>query len=149
MFSKIVVCISVLVLAAGLSGCATMGKQKDTQIQGLKNRIAVLEEQLQLKDEEIENLSQEVASLEKQAIVEAKPVVQQAPKKASQTSKTKQIQIALTNAGYNPGPIDGKMGKRTRQAIRDFQRDHNFTVDGKVGKETWGLMKQFLTMKAK
>lgn len=32
------------------------------------------------------------------------------------------VQQALTMMGYEPGPVDGMMGERTRGAIRDFQR---------------------------
>lgn len=34
----------------------------------------------------------------------------------------KQVQLALENSGFNPGPIDGKFGKRTYQAMVDYQR---------------------------
>ncbi|MCM8792068.1 MAG: peptidoglycan-binding protein, partial [Candidatus Omnitrophica bacterium] len=59
------------------------------------------------------------------------------------------IQIALKNAGYNPGEIDGKMGKQTRQAIRAFQKANGLVVDGKVGKRTWSLLREYLYKKAK
>ncbi len=32
--------------------------------------------------------------------------------------------------GYGPGPIDGKMGARTRAAIRRYQSDTGFEVTG-------------------
>jgi hypothetical protein len=41
------------------------------------------------------------------------------------------IQAALAALGYNPGPVDGIMGSKTRTAIRAFQRDEKLTVDGK------------------
>jgi hypothetical protein len=40
------------------------------------------------------------------------------------------IQRALAQNGYDPGPADGLMGMRTRQAIRKFQQDHGLKVDG-------------------
>jgi peptidoglycan hydrolase-like protein with peptidoglycan-binding domain len=44
----------------------------------------------------------------------------------------KRIQVALTGQGYNAGPVDGIVGKRTRQAIRQFQKDQGLPVDGEA-----------------
>jgi peptidoglycan hydrolase-like protein with peptidoglycan-binding domain len=35
----------------------------------------------------------------------------------------RQIQEALSSLGYYKGPVDGVFGRRTRSAIRHFQRD--------------------------
>lgn len=42
------------------------------------------------------------------------------------------LQLALMVLGYNLGPDkdDGKVGKYTRQAIKDFQKDHNLKETG-------------------
>jgi len=56
----------------------------------------------------------------------------------------KQIQKALKNAGYNPGSIDGKFGRQTREAIKDYQRANNLKPDGKVGKKTWKSLRKYL-----
>ncbi|MFA4991010.1 MAG: peptidoglycan-binding domain-containing protein [Candidatus Omnitrophota bacterium] len=53
------------------------------------------------------------------------------------TPTTKDIQTALKNAGFDPGPIDGKMGQKTRQAIKDFQAAKGLVADGVVGPKTW------------
>lgn len=45
-------------------------------------------------------------------------------------SLVQQIQRLLTRRGYKPGPIDGMMGHRTREAIRQFQQERNLRVDG-------------------
>ena len=42
------------------------------------------------------------------------------------------LQSQLAARGYDPGPIDGVMGERTRQAIRAYQRDKQMPVDGQV-----------------
>lgn len=39
-------------------------------------------------------------------------------------SEVADIQKSLIDAGYNPGPVDGVLGSRTRGAIAKFQ-DHN------------------------
>jgi len=45
-------------------------------------------------------------------------------------------QIALKELGYNPGPIDGVLGPATRDAIRQFQRDHGLAVTGQFNEAT-------------
>ncbi|MBP9733764.1 MAG: peptidoglycan-binding protein [Candidatus Omnitrophica bacterium] len=54
---------------------------------------------------------------------------------------TAEIQRALKKAGYDPGPADGRLGKRTKQAILDFQRAKGLKADGVVGKKTWAALK--------
>lgn len=55
------------------------------------------------------------------------------------------LQEALDICGYKPGKHDGMMGKRTRNAIRDFQQDANIDVDGDVGPQTRGALSQRLS----
>lgn len=143
-------CIAVLIFVfcmSSLSGCATPRKQKDLEIQGLRNRISVLESQIQIKGEEVVYLKDQLSKIktEKEALIQKKKVVPEVKSRPN----TKQIQIALKNAGYNPGPIDGKMGGQTRDAIRAFQRANNLVVDGKVGKQTWNLLGGYLYKKVK
>ena len=40
------------------------------------------------------------------------------------------IQAALRDAGYEVGTVDGRLGQRTRAAIRAFERDHGLPVTG-------------------
>jgi peptidoglycan hydrolase-like protein with peptidoglycan-binding domain len=53
----------------------------------------------------------------------------------TQTDRIKLIQSNLTKAGYNPGPVDGVMGRKTESAISAYQRKHNLTVDGMPSEE--------------
>lgn len=48
----------------------------------------------------------------------------------TETYSTADIQRALDAAGYDPGPVDGIMGRGTRSAIQAFQRDNNLSVTG-------------------
>ncbi len=56
----------------------------------------------------------------------------------------KEVQIALKNAGYYEGAIDGKIGAQSITAIKAFQADFDLIVDGVVGRQTWGEMKKYL-----
>jgi len=145
MLRRLVVSLVLLVFIGSLTGCATCKKQNE-EVTGLKNQVSVLESQVQSKDEEIGNLrealtktqEQETTSMQNRVIPEVKS-----------RPTTKQIQAALQNAGYNPGPIDGKMGKQTRDAVKSFQRANNLVDDGKIGQKTWSLLKDYLYKKSK
>ncbi|MDD5059646.1 MAG: peptidoglycan-binding domain-containing protein, partial [Candidatus Omnitrophica bacterium] len=110
--------------------------------QGLKNRVVALEAQLSEKDAEINSLKDALAQTESTERTELASEVKERP-------SNKQIQAALKNAGYYQGNIDGKIGKNTRQAIKDFQKANDLTADGKVGKKTWSVLKEYLDKKVK
>lgn len=57
---------------------------------------------------------------------------------------TKEIQTALKNAGFDPGTIDGKMGPKTRQAVKEFQKTKGLNPDGVVGPKTWAELGKYL-----
>jgi len=50
----------------------------------------------------------------------------------SSFSLVRRIQKALSLQGYNPGPVDGRPGPRTLQAVRAFQKDLGIAVDSKL-----------------
>lgn len=66
----------------------------------------------------------------------------------SSAPSAEQIQAALKNAGLYDGSIDGKIGPRTTKAIEAFQAQSNLKVDGKVGSQTWGKLKEYLNVAA-
>ena len=43
----------------------------------------------------------------------------------------------LTDLGYNPGPEDGILGRRTKAALKSFQRDHELRVTGTLTDATF------------
>ena len=57
----------------------------------------------------------------------------------------KDIQIALKNVGLYQGEIDGTIGPLTKNAIQEFQKQNNLTVDGKVGPKTWAVLRPYLS----
>ena len=52
------------------------------------------------------------------------------------------IQTNLSNLGFNPGPIDGVYGQRTRSAIIAFQRTYGFPVTGLADQNTMAQLQQ-------
>jgi peptidoglycan hydrolase-like protein with peptidoglycan-binding domain len=150
MFKKILGLVFVLAFLVSLSGCATTRKQTDLEIQGLKNQVVVLESQLQSKDEEINSLKESLANQPKVK----EEAVKSAKKKrfigeVKSRPNIRQVQTALNNAGFDVGQVDGKMGRQTREAIKSFQKAHNLPADGKVGRGTWNVLKEYLYQKVK
>ncbi|PID83437.1 hypothetical protein CSB11_01445 [Candidatus Campbellbacteria bacterium] len=52
------------------------------------------------------------------------------------SKSTRQIQKYLNKKGYNAGTPDGIFGNKTKNALKDFQKDNRLTPDGKFGKQT-------------
>jgi peptidoglycan hydrolase-like protein with peptidoglycan-binding domain len=49
---------------------------------------------------------------------------------------TRAAQDALKTQGFDPGPVDGRMGPRTRAAISDYQRKNDLPVTGTLDAPT-------------
>jgi outer membrane murein-binding lipoprotein Lpp len=56
----------------------------------------------------------------------------------------KEIQTTLKDAGYYSGNIDGKLGKNTKKAIKEFQKANGLKVDGVAGDATMSMLSQYL-----
>ncbi len=144
MVRKVLFLVLAVVFVFSLCGCATTRKNDELLNQGLKNKVMALEESLREKDEEINGLRESLAKSSEVPVENVSKV-----KEVKERPSIKQIQLALKNAGYYQGTVDGKMGKGTRQAVKDFQKANNLSADGKVGKKTWDALKNNLENKIK
>src|SRR3989339_953267 len=135
----------------GLAGCATAHKNSDMEMLSLRTHVSELESQLQQKDNQVIALQEalDTESKERTSLATQLSTLTEKYKSVSHTGSVKQIQIALQNAGYDMGKIDGVMGGKTRSAVRDFQKANSLKVTGKVDKETWLLLRQYLHKKVK
>ncbi len=52
----------------------------------------------------------------------------------------KAMQESLTKLGYAPGAADGKFGRGTEAAVKQFQRNNGLTTDGLAGTKTLTLL---------
>jgi peptidoglycan hydrolase-like protein with peptidoglycan-binding domain len=60
--------------------------------------------------------------------------VRRAPRQSEPTTdRYKEIQQALVDKGYHPGPVTGQWGSEWVSALKDFQRGQNLSADGKLG----------------
>ncbi len=131
-----------------ISGCASMGtkqhvKRLESQVGLLDERVTQLERLSTqppvgggaLLDSEPFGAGADPASSWKEP-APAKPSAKRA-KSASFRPATREVQQTLKSAGFYQGPVDGKMGPQTREAVREFQRINGLKVDGVVGRHTW------------
>jgi peptidoglycan hydrolase-like protein with peptidoglycan-binding domain len=73
------------------------------------------------------------AKAEKMAEPEKKP---EAGKMAGGSEETKKVQEALKAKGNDPGPIDGRMGPKTRAALKSFQEANGLKGTGQLDNQT-------------
>jgi hypothetical protein len=79
--------------------------------------------------------AQKIARSWRSADVSAKPASKEAS--LSEIELIRRIQKNLSALGYDPGTPDGKMGSKTRSAIRQYQKKAGLPTDGKP---TQGLL---------
>ena len=48
----------------------------------------------------------------------------------AEVARNKEIQTLLGRLGFDPGPADGTIGEKTRDAIRSYQKELSLPVDG-------------------
>ena len=52
------------------------------------------------------------------------------------------VQIYLAYLGYQPGPVDGVLGQRTRAALNEFQTQHGLSVTSEVDEGLLSTLKE-------
>ena len=63
-------------------------------------------------------------------------------------NSTLDIQQFLANNGFNPGPIDGQTGPKTKNAIISFQKENGLLADGIAGNKTKAAMRAYTGCKS-
>ncbi len=156
--------IIIIIIGIFSTGCATT-QSNSFLLNQLQTRIIHLEQTLADRDSKIEELeynldelSSRVDDLEKFQTDDDMDELGDISSSVGDVSSSnlskykvirvsvgaKDVQKALKKAGYYNGAIDGKIGKKTKAAIRAFQKDNGLEVDGIVGPRTWAQMKQHL-----
>lgn len=146
-------------LAMLLTGCVTT--QNKSSMDQLQIRVVDLEKKLEERDSEIVDLKYQIKDISTRVEdqpsviydepVAAKPAAATSAVSSSSDNKiikvsasVSDVQKALKNAGFYKGSIDGKIGQQTKKAVESFQRQHNLTADGVVGRRTWEELKVYL-----
>ena len=135
-------------MACALSGCASGGYRQD---------VTRLQSQIRLLDERLAQLERSAPAGTPTAAFsdggfgasaaipseQGTSISVKASVGPSEKPKTSEVQRALKNAGFYQGALDGKMGPRTRQAVKEFQRVHGLHDDGVVGRATWSKLRAY------
>jgi peptidoglycan hydrolase-like protein with peptidoglycan-binding domain len=142
--------VAVITAMFFVSGCETVPKKFKEEVAGIKSRV----ESLETKVEGVEAKQQEVdrtTSEQSQALEEMKSAkssrettnISVKPRDFRSKSRTKELQTCLKNAGFYIGKINGVKTKRTKKAIREFQKANGLKADGVVGPKTWELLNKY------
>ncbi len=131
---------SVLVISSLVAGCATTRAQRPEK-SDLENQVSSLQNDIRTKEQEIQDLQLQLQS-QQQPLVPPGFIAPKHEEDIRVSGVTlKDVQKALVRAGLDPGPVDGRLGKKTKRAIKDFQKKKNLKADGVVGEKTWTLLK--------
>ena len=55
---------------------------------------------------------------------------------AQNAETVRKVQEALNEKGYNVGPVDGKWGTKSKQAMKKFQKSEGIQANGKIDTQT-------------
>ncbi len=61
----------------------------------------------------------------------------------SKGDDVRNVQQILKNEGYSVGTVDGKYGKRTARVVKEFQDDNDLPVTGNVDADTFTVLQTF------
>ncbi len=125
--------LSVLRTGAALALCATAL----TGCADLKESFRQIEDRVQQTD-----LWPFSSKRDEEGLAEA-PVLKPKPEETALAGElaldkelVTKVQDRLAELGYRPGPVDGVMGRKTREALKQYQDDSGLPADGKLTKTT-------------
>ena len=130
-----------------LAGCATT-RSRELSGQELQGRVLHLENLAEQRDQELAQLREELETERQSRAALEQRMKGAAPAAAAASAgglTIREIQLALQRAGFDSGTVDGKMGRRTREALRNFQKAQGLTADGRIGPQTIAKLKAYLT----
>jgi peptidoglycan hydrolase-like protein with peptidoglycan-binding domain len=135
--------LAVILLSVILVGCATTAGDEPIHSRSsrLQGKVGDLEKQIQEKEGQVRDLETQLAKV--RAAKEA-GVVNREEVDISKATTPQQIQTALKKAGFYGGEVDGKVGPKTKDAVKEFQKANGLKVDGKVGAQTWSKLQKYL-----
>ena len=142
-----------------VTGCSTVGKRMnnletkmgalEAKVDSVEQRQSAIEGQAGESRESVGYLKGKVDSRGPSTVVVTGAQGNAGYLYGKKSLTHKDIQLALKNANFYTGPIDGKIGKNTKKAIREFQKANGLKADGKVGPKTRELLLQYLTQESR
>lgn len=117
------------------------------QVGQLKEQLVQLSGRLRELEGEREKFQRTISAFQLGDIEKAMEEEQGGADEASKDELVLALQKVLSDLGYNPGLIDGAFGSLTRQAIRNYQRDHALNVTGEPQRALLAHMTAFNRLK--
>ena len=148
----ILIITSILFVCFTMSGCSSAQKKLSEEVKGVKARVDTLEtrvEGVEAKQAETERMTMEQAQkVEQMQSERVRPMARtnigiREKRSPKEKENIREIQTCLKNAGFYHGEIDGVKGRKTRAAIRKFQKENGLAADGIVGKKTWEALNKY------
>lgn len=127
------------------AGCATTKARRAELSADPNAQVAQLQTELADKDRQIQEMQYQLDSYK--TSVHSTPSFSKSTTPGTSSAirvsgvSVEDVQRALAGAGFDPGPVDGRMGKKTKAAVKEFQRRNNLTADGVIGERTWSYLK--------
>ena len=115
-------------LGAGLTAPATAdtaGQKVKTGVQKTKDAVDKVEDKVEAKAKDV-----------KDRMLGRKTEGPEDHRGATKNHTVMAAQQALKDKGHDPGMIDGKMGRRTRAALTDYQKTEGLKVTGRLDDDT-------------
>jgi peptidoglycan hydrolase-like protein with peptidoglycan-binding domain len=137
--------LSVLIAALAVYSAGCKKNQEEVQLMQEPMSMETLsalssDAKATVDSQAAESISQNAQTLAESSASSLEPLPPQGPYSPS----VKEVQLALKNAGYYTGSVDGKIGPMTKKATEEFQKANNLKVDGKVGPMTWDALSKHL-----
>jgi hypothetical protein len=128
--------------SAASRGCVAESKFKGKSISGGWNRVGLWNEVSYDYGNGKGDSPESVAVPDADSLPGSAPVARPVLRKGCRGEAVQALQARLMTLGYDLGPCgaDGIFGRRTRAAVRAFQRDRGIRVDGIAGPVTWGRL---------
>src|SRR4030042_3045580 len=138
----------MFLMVIGAGGCATNRKSVknlEAEIQELTAQVTELEAQVSAKDKMLGDMEDRLQDSTASASAKYDGSKTAVKHNIASGITPKKIQKALKGAGLYDGPIEGRIGKRTKKAIKEFQKANGLTDDGIVGKKTWLILSVYIS----
>ena len=141
MFVKQLIAICMILL---LAGCATTTTGQRLEPQQPQSSEGLSQQELQPSNEQMSEAAPELQPQQYTAPQTLSEQKKHRKDSAQMRLSGKQIQRALKNADFYKGSVDGKIGPKTKQAIKDFQKANGLKADGLVGRRTIEKLSKYL-----
>jgi peptidoglycan hydrolase-like protein with peptidoglycan-binding domain len=121
-------------VALGLAwtGAAIPADVKEETKETVQDTKDTLEDKAETAKDKLKSGGQKV----KDKTVELKDKAKAKLSGKDKADQVRMAQQALQEKGYNPGPIDGVMGSKTRAALKEFQRKEGLEANGRLDMTT-------------